>query len=261
MSERGRILRDTNAGPGLLTVEGKQYTFALEKMWLSEVPPKAGMLVDVTFNTANAVDSVQSVPENQIAREQAGQAVRQGGAIARRIKAKFGLPTIVAFGILLLGWFFLSSVVVGRGTIGIEITFWRLLGFVGKAQAFSGLDFATLTSASTGIYGLLAILCLAGPFLAFIWKDRRATLGGLMPLLFMLLVAVLLWSNLHHAAQQAREALGDLAGTTAAAQKMADDAMTALMQQFQIGMGVYVSFAASCYFAFVGVKKYLVANA
>lgn len=82
-----------------------------------------------------------------------------------------------------------------------------------------------------------------------------------MPLLFMLLVAVLLWSNLHQSAQQAREAFGELAGTTAAAQKMADEAMVALMQQFQIGMGVYVSLAASCYFAFVGAKKYLVANA
>ena len=30
MTKRGRILRDTNAGPGLITVEGTQYTFVLE---------------------------------------------------------------------------------------------------------------------------------------------------------------------------------------------------------------------------------------
>ncbi len=40
MTQRGRVLRDTNTGPGLVTVDGKQFAFMLEEMWRSDVPPR-----------------------------------------------------------------------------------------------------------------------------------------------------------------------------------------------------------------------------
>ena len=55
---RGRILRDTNSGPGLLAVNGKQYTFTLEDMWQSEVPPRPGMVVEVSFGAQGAPSTV-----------------------------------------------------------------------------------------------------------------------------------------------------------------------------------------------------------
>ena len=64
MTKRGRILEDGNASStgadvsvprlGLLTVQGKQYCFAVKSMWCSEVAPRAGMLVDVDFNEDGA---------------------------------------------------------------------------------------------------------------------------------------------------------------------------------------------------------------
>ena len=46
MAKRGKILRDANAGPGLLMVEGQQYPFSLEGVWKSEVPPRPGLPVE-----------------------------------------------------------------------------------------------------------------------------------------------------------------------------------------------------------------------
>ena len=34
-TKRGRVLRDTNVGAGLVTVDGRQYSFTLETMWVS----------------------------------------------------------------------------------------------------------------------------------------------------------------------------------------------------------------------------------
>jgi hypothetical protein len=43
-------------------------------------------------------------------------------------------------------------------------------------------------SPSAGLYGFLAIVALAGPFLHYFWKDKRAVLAGVLPLLFMLVI-------------------------------------------------------------------------
>lgn len=39
---RGKILRDTNAGPGLIFLDGRQLQFTLEEHWRSSTPPKVG---------------------------------------------------------------------------------------------------------------------------------------------------------------------------------------------------------------------------
>jgi hypothetical protein len=101
---------------------------------------------------------------------------------------------------------------------------------------------------SAGFYGLLALIALAGPFLATFWKDRRAVLGGLLPLLFMLLVALLVRSAVSSA-------------TAGAPAEMMDAARSEMMKQVSIGMGAYVSLLAAIYLAFISVKKFLVAGA
>ena len=40
--KRGRILRDTNSGPGIVSVDGTQKSFSLEQHWRSATPPKVG---------------------------------------------------------------------------------------------------------------------------------------------------------------------------------------------------------------------------
>jgi hypothetical protein len=65
MAKRGIILRDVKDGSGLLAVDGKQYSFLLESMWHSQVTPKVGMPVDVTFNSDGAPESIRPVSATQ----------------------------------------------------------------------------------------------------------------------------------------------------------------------------------------------------
>ena len=71
MKKRGKILRDTSAGPGLVMAEGQQYTFSLEGMWRSPEAPRVGMVTDVEFDDDSSVRTLTLVPESQLAKEQA----------------------------------------------------------------------------------------------------------------------------------------------------------------------------------------------
>lgn len=68
MKKRGNVLRDTNAGPGLLFVEGQQYPFTLEGLWKSATAPKPNMAVEVEFGEGNTILSIQSIEESQVSR-------------------------------------------------------------------------------------------------------------------------------------------------------------------------------------------------
>lgn len=252
MKKRGKILRDTSAGPGLLMSEGQQYSFPLEGVWQSETPPRPGLVVDVDLGEDGIVRTVTVVPESQIAKEQAEQALAiaraKGGALASTAVARFGMPTLVATGLLILGWFFLSTISINTGFLGkMDFTFWRVLSFVNAKNAFEALG-TLKDGGSAGFYGLLALIALAGPFLSTFWKDRRAALGGLLPLLFMLLVALLVRNAISSA-------------TAGAPAEMMDAARDEIAKQISVGIGAYVSLLAAIYLAFISMKNFLVAKA
>src|SRR6185436_20604528 len=112
MIRRGRILRDTAAGPGLLVVDENQLAFTLERMWRSPTPPAVGMAVDVEVE-GSTVLSVVAVPESRLAREHAERALvgarRSGAALFRAAESRFGVPAVVAGLALLVGWFILAT--------------------------------------------------------------------------------------------------------------------------------------------------------
>ena len=247
MKKRGKVLRD--AGPGLLIVEGQQYPFALEGIWKSDVPPKPGMVVDVEFDRENKIIAIYSVPESQLAKEQAEAAMavarERGAALASGMVAKFGMPSLVAIGLLIVGWFFLSAVSVQLPFLGkLEFTFWQVLGYLNVSNGLQLLERNGHPSA--GFYGLLALVAIVGPFLHHFWKDKRAALGGLAPMLFMILVGLVIRSNMQSAFS---------GGNTASvyAQQMQDEAMKAV----SLGFGAYISGLVSLYFAVVGTKRFL----
>jgi hypothetical protein len=158
------------------------------------------------------------------------------------------MPTLIATGLLIIGWFFLSTISINAGFLGkMDFTFWRVLSFVNAKNAFEVLG-TLKDGGSAGFYGLLALIALACPFLSTFWKDRRAVLGGLFPLLFMMLVALLVRNAIASAT----------AGAPAEAMDVARDEIA---KQVSVGMGAYVSLLAAIYLAFISVKKFLVARA
>jgi hypothetical protein len=254
MTKRGKVLRDTSAGPGLLSVDGNQHQFSLEGIWKSADPPKPGMQVLVEFAPDLAILSVIPIPESQIAKEQAEAVMKaakeKGGVLVSAAIARFGAPLLIATGVILIGWLFLPAMTI-QALFGKEsLNFWQVLGFVNAGNSVEAL-MQGRSGASAGFYGLLAFVALAGPFLHFFWKDKRASLAGLLPFLFMLFIAVMVRSTVH-------SAMGGVAeGPLAEVQRQAQDEM---MNAISIAYGAYLAAVASLYLAAVSLKAFLLAR-
>jgi hypothetical protein len=254
MRKRGKVLRDTTSGPGLLMMEGQQCRFSLEGVWRSETAPKPGLVVDVELDPRGKILGITVVPDSQLAREQAVAAIalaRQRGHHAAALVTRVGMPSLAAAGILAVAWFFLTAASIQVPFPGkLGFTFWQILGFLNAGSVPEFLDRSS--SPSAGVYGFVAVVALAGPFLHHIWKDKRALLGGLLPLVFLVMVGIAIRGNLQGALG------GGAAGHFAEATK---HARNDTMQAVSLGLGTYLSILASLYFAFTSAKSFLVASA
>jgi hypothetical protein len=251
MTKRGRILKDANAGPGLIWVDGQQLPFAMGPIWKSPVPATTGMSVEVEFAGDGTVAGITQVTDSQIAKEHAEAAMsvakEKGGAILASAVARFGLPLLVATALLIVSWFFLNAVSVDAPLGKISFTFWQVLGFINAGNAWD-VVMQGGSGPSSGFYGFFCIIALAGPFVRFVWKDRRAALGGLFPLVFMLFVGIMVRLSLQSLTGGTPE------GPFAEVQR---EAQAEMMKAISIGIGTYISLLASLYLAAVAVRQFL----
>jgi len=267
MLKRGKILRDTSLGDGLLAIEGRQYPFRLDGRWKSDVAPKTDMVVEVAFSGADEVASITAVTDTQLAREQAElalSAVKEKGALlASGVVARFGVELLAAMALLLLGWFVLNTISIQlSSSYGIGISFWQTLAVINSPSGVMNA-FGAGGGNGGGIYSALALLALAGPLAPFFWKDPRAHLGGVLPLLCMALVAAMIYSGIQDGIKQAQIAASSFGGLQA--QQMIADMTAGMVAQaikaISIGAGGYLSLIASLYLAAKGVIKFLAAKA
>jgi hypothetical protein len=239
----------------LVWVEQEQYPFSMGAEWRSATPPAAGMTVDVEFAAEGGLAAITPVSESQIAKEQAeavmNAARQKGGAVVSSAIARFGLPLLLATALLIVGWFFLSAVSVQAMFGKISFTFWQVLGFLNSDNALEAV-LQGQGGPSAGLYGFLAIIALLGPFVRFFWKDARAHLAGLLPLLFMVFVGIMVRSALHGVTGGAAE------GPLAEMQRQAQDEM---MSAIKIGFGSWLSLLVSLYLAALAAKQFLAAKA
>jgi hypothetical protein len=251
MKKRGKVLRGASDGAGLLIVDGQQYPFSIEGMWKSEVPPNSGTAVEVEFDQDGKIHAVHAISESQIAREQAENALaiakQTGSALAAKAVAKFGLPTLVAAGLLMIAWLFLAAVSVQTPLGKLDFTFWQILGFLNSSNSFEAM-MQGRGQPGAGFYGLLALISIAGPFVRYFWKDKRAAMAGLLPLLFMLIVGLMIRSTLENSFGS------DVpAAFSVAMKQMRDEALAAV----SLGFGTYLSGLVSLYFAAIALKEFL----
>lgn len=265
--KRGRVLRDTSAGEGLVYVDGDQYPFKLEGMWRSEFAPRANMAVDVEFDDQGKILTLRSVAGSTVAGEQAPQALDAAGAAAKKMATEFqskGLPVIqdwakavgyhklIGFGILVISWFFLPAVTIKMGFLGDgSVTFYESLKFLNSgAMAMGG--------GGAGIYGFLVLVALVGVAAHQFWKDPRAAYGMCLPLLLMGLVFLIAYfkgSSQMSDAQEAMGQFGDSAEYREMARNMASEARKQMWASFSFGFGLYLALAASLYLAWLGLKS------
>jgi hypothetical protein len=252
--KRGKILRDASAGPGLLSVDGQHYQFAVEGVWRSAVPPTAGMAVDVDFAADATIVAITQVSDTQIAKEQAEAVVnaarQKGGVLASKAIAKFGLPLLIATGLMIISWLFLTAISVQTPFGELNFSFWQVLGFLNADTPWETV-MSGRGGPSAGFYGLLAIVALAGPYASYFLKDRRASLAGILPLIFVLMVWIMFRSSIN------RSLGGDISGPLG---DVARQAREEAMKAVSLGVGSYLSGLVTLYFAGGGVKKFLLAR-
>jgi hypothetical protein len=279
---RGKVIKAPDATPGLLFVNGKQKTFEINGIWQSAaVAPASGMTVDVELDEYDAVSTVRPVSEADLAKEQAKVAMEtaseKGKAVVATLIAKVGKPALIATALLIVSWFFLDyyslNIPIPFAPIKMHPTFWQNIGFLKLAG--EGVDNPIQFAAEaatylgthsdnppTGFYGFLVILALAGPLLPAVWKNKRAVLGGLLPLLFTLLIVFQGYRVAKSWEELGRSAISQL-NPTPAQVAQADAAAEAAGKEFykalnlQLGLGFYVSILATLFLAGSAVIKYL----
>lgn len=236
MAKRGRILSDPTAGPGRVMVQGRQHVFGLDGVWRSDALPRPGVVVDVEFDEAGRISAMMVVPEARLAREQVEAALDfarlKGVEVGAGLATGVGLTQLAALLLLIAGWFWLGTFEIDGALPGQgKVTFWNLLALLNADRSLDVI--APGRAPAPGLYRIAALLCLAGPLLAHVWRDKRAHLAALLPLAFMLIVVL-----------PSLELLRPAAAKTVS-----------------LGAGAYLSALAGLYFAFVGSKRFLVAQA
>jgi hypothetical protein len=161
--------------------------------------------------------------------------------LASSLVAGIGMPSLAVAGLLAAAWFFLTAASVQAPFPGkLEFTFWQILGFLNAGNVPELLDGSS--SPTSGLYGVAAIVVLVGPFIHFFWKDKRALLGGMLPLVFMVIVGIAARSSIQ----------GILDGGNSG--DISEPARANTIRAVSLGFGAYLSILASSYFAFVSAK-------
>lgn len=291
---RGRILRDTAVGDGLISAAGKQYSFKLEGVWKSDRAPKVDMQVDVDLDDAGQIVAIRAVDPTAAAREQAERLMGTAGATAkqwaadlktkgapalaelraksapalaemqakglpvvRRYLALIGVPTLVAMVAVLLGWFFFASVSINFLGESQSATFYDFLGVLNNPE--SGLAIMEGRNPSAGFYGFVAIIALFAPLLPHFVKSRKLWLAYCAPGAWMVLASVIGWWKIRSPMSEATAAAGGGFGGFGGGgelQGFAREMMNEIWNAISIGFGAYLAAAAAIYLAFVGIRRY-----
>ncbi len=266
MNKRGRILRDTSSGVGLISSEGHQYEFKLEGVWKSDIAPVQSMVVEFELDTNNNVISIQAVSESQLAKEQAEKALEalkgKSTAAFDDLSSRVGKSVLFATAALFVSWVFLNAITIQvTESMKYGVTFWKILGIVNASGGLNALQNGG--GGDTGIYGFLGFLALAGPFISQFWKDPKSHLGNCLPLILMLFVGVSIYMSIQDGMNSAGSLGAAFGGAEAGkfAQNMMNEMMRSVLKALHVGIGGYVSIFASAYLFIIGARKFLASKA
>ena len=182
---RGKILQyNGNDGTGIFVADGQQHRFTLAS-WKGDHAPAVGKTVEAVMADGQ-VQTVALVGDDVLIREKAeelggklgglvgnlakGGAGGSGVALGGSIVERFGTMTLVAYAVFLIGTTMFKA--VSNSLIGFGFSMWQLASFLSTFGGGGGIK-------------LLLILSYLSILVPFLWRDRRAWLALLIPLLTM----------------------------------------------------------------------------
>lgn len=262
---RGKIMRDTNAGPGIIFVNGEQKEFHLEHHWKSAVPPKVGATVEVQLNEQGGVFALSLVDEAEIAKEQAQKAAVAATAFTQKygrdLVAKVGAPTLVAVGLLTIAWLYLTAVNVRiSADFGQSATFYDILKLVNAGSNLEAL--ASAKYGNAGLYGFFMWAALLAPLATHFHPNKHLAWGYCAPLAFMVAVGLGVYFEIKQQFSASQNAMGALLGgkTSRMMSDMANEMVSMALKAISLGMGFYLALIVALVLAAIGIKKVLVSS-
>lgn len=261
-TKRGRILRDTNNGNGLISVAGRQVPFTLETNWRGEIAPVVQMTVDVVLDDAGNAVTVMPVSDKEVAQEKLKE---MSGNFSRKLQDQvpmlkvyanmIGVSTLIAVGLLFISWIWLSLATV-RITAGMAqgATMFDVLRLINSGASLQSIGGSF--SGSSGIYGFVCVLAMLAPLAPSFIRHRYISLTYFAPLLFILILTFAAYMKIRSFADDARQSLGSFGGSAQMA-NMANAMMDQILAAVSIGAGAYISLAVALYLAVQGSIKFL----
>lgn len=277
---RGRVLRDTAVGDGLVFVDGDTYPFRLEQLWRSEIAPRVNMAVNVEFGLDARITSIRAVPGSQLLNDHTAQALDAAHKAAKEIASEFnqkgapalqwvvrrvGMTRLAAVCALALGWYSMHVLVIDLGGLGkLSLSFYDVLKVLNSD--ILGGDFRALLMAESsnplaaqaaGLYGFAALVAVVAPLVTPFLKDRRLWLADVAPLLVLGIVAAVACFQVTSVIDAAQSALGALGiSSTAESRDLRQQVTQTLARSVSIGLGAYVSTLSGLYFAVSGYMRF-----
>ena len=185
---RGKILQyNGNDGTGIIVADGQQHKFSIGA-WKGDAAPAVGKTVEVVMADGQ-VQTVMPVGDDVLMREKASEiggkiggvlgGLAKGGAggggggaaIGGAIVERYGVPTLVAYGLFLIGSMFFKAVSIA--IMGAGWSMWQLASMLSAFGSGGGIKFLLTLS-------YLSIL------VPFFWRERRAWLALLLPAVTMI---------------------------------------------------------------------------
>jgi len=253
---RGKILKDTNSGEGIVYVNEGQKSFTLQRHWKSATPPKVGGVVDVEFDSTGDLSAVYAVDETTLAKEQAEKALNVLGAYskegANQILARVSPSVLISLFVILISWTFLSTVNVNIAKgFSASATFYDLLKLINQGGEMSAI---ANINGSSGVFGLFMWACLLAPLAPHFHENKNLPLTYCAPLVFMagvcLSIYVTVQNQISNASAMSKAMLGNMVD------KLISEQIDMAMKAISFGMGFYLSLIVALYLSAIGVKKY-----
>jgi hypothetical protein len=155
------------------------------------------------------------------------------------------------------GWFFFSSLTTDLGALQLQFYFYNVLTLMrAPARITIGAsgDGATLDAWLFGTLCVVAVLAALAPLVS---QRKIAWLGCLAPLALMALVGVVLYHVLSQDLIDNNGMLGDTGlRLSRFANELANKVSGVITRRIHVGLGGYLSMAASAYLAYTGLRGY-----
>lgn len=260
---RGKIMRDTNAGPGIIFVNGEQKPFTLETHWKSSTPPRVGAVVEIGLDAQGNVATVSLVDEASLAKEQAQKALNLASENGKQylgiLVARVGMPTLVAIGLLTIAWLFFATITVQiLDSYSESISFYDVLKLVNSGGNLQWVG--SIKYAESGFYGFLMYAAILAPVAPHFHSNKYLQLCYCAPLIYMVGIGLSMYISIRHHVSDAQGMASGMVGQQAV-EKMISEMISMTLKAISMGLGFYISALVATYLAAIGVKKYLASSA